>query len=327
MTGYLNNNISAFSSSGFQQDGSTISLVAPGELNWILCSTDTAMYGECTSFTGKPTPVSESGGTSESAPLTAGAAALVIQAYGKTHGGALPSPAVGEAVPHQYSRRHQGPRRRTGVRAPGRLPSRRGRRVLPGPGSAQHARHASRGTSQFNAVAPAGTAESFTEQLTNEGSTPETVSRLHPHPRRLLDRAERHRDPERLRQPHSRDYQGFTDNYEVVHFTVPAGLDRLNGSIAFQGSSTALSARVRLALVDPAGRLADYSLPQGVGNYGDAQVADPAPGTWTAYIWSRDTPAAGPPARSCSGRAWRPTRASAPSAHRLSPSRPGRPSP
>ncbi len=37
--------------------------------------------------------------------------------------------------------------------------------------------------------------------------------------------------------PHSVDYQGFTDNFETVHFRVPAGVDRLNGAIAFQGSS------------------------------------------------------------------------------------------
>ena len=77
-----------------QQDGQTISLVAPGELNWALCSTDTAMYSECVNFAGKPTPIQETGGTSESAPLTAGVAALVIQAYGKTHGGSAPSPAL-----------------------------------------------------------------------------------------------------------------------------------------------------------------------------------------------------------------------------------------
>ena len=37
--------------------------------------------------------------------------------------------------------------------------------------------------------------------------------------------------------PHSIDYQGITDNYETVKFRVPSGTDRLNGAIAFQGSS------------------------------------------------------------------------------------------
>ena len=77
VTGWLNDNISALSSSGFEQDGRVIDVVAPGELNWALCSTDTAKYDECTDFRGNPSPVIEFGGTSESAPLTAGVAALV----------------------------------------------------------------------------------------------------------------------------------------------------------------------------------------------------------------------------------------------------------
>ena len=49
---------------------------------------------DCVSYAGNPTPVIPFGGTSESSPLTAGEAALVIQAYRKGHGGASPTPAV-----------------------------------------------------------------------------------------------------------------------------------------------------------------------------------------------------------------------------------------
>ena len=48
-----------------------------------------------------------------------------------------------------------------------------------------------------------------------------------------------------------------------------------------------------MSLVDPEGQLADYSLPQGIGNYGDVQVTEPTAGAWTAYIWSRDTAGGG----------------------------------
>ncbi|HUD18327.1 MAG TPA: S8 family serine peptidase, partial [Acidimicrobiales bacterium] len=294
VTGFLNNNISALSSSGFEQDGSTISLVAPGELNWALCSKDVKKYSECRDLAGQPAPVEESGGTSESAPLTAGVAALVIQAYGKTHGGALPSPALVKQILTSTADDIQAPADEQGS---GLLDAYRA--VLAAEAYKAPAATTAvpdtllESTPQFNATTAAGTAESFTEQLTNLGSTPETVA--------VSSRTLGAYSPvtsatvtlSDTSSPKSVDYQGFTDNYQAVTFNVGTGVDRLNGSIAFQATSSALAGRVRMDLISPTGQLADYSLPQGIGNYGDAQVADPAPGMWTAYIWSRDSAGGG----------------------------------
>jgi hypothetical protein len=289
VTGYLNNNISALSSSGFEQGGSTISLVAPGELNWALCTTDVKKYSECRDLAGKPAPVEESGGTSESAPLTAGVAALVIQAYGKTHSGSVPSPALVKQFLTSTADDIQAPADEQGS---GLLDAYRAvvaAEDYQAPAATTLPDTLLESTSQFNATAPGGTAQSFTEQLTNLGSTPETVS--------VSGRTLGAYSPintatvtlSDTTSPHSVDYQGITDNYQAVTFNVRTGVDRLNGSIAFQATSSALAGRVRMDLITPSGQLADYSLPQGIGNYGDAQVADPAPGTWTAYIWSRDS--------------------------------------
>ena len=95
--GVVSDNISGFSSAGFAQATARIvDTVAPGDLGWALCSTNTALYTDCIDFNvpANSTPIQDFGGTSESSPLTAGAAALVIQAYRSTHGGADPTPAL-----------------------------------------------------------------------------------------------------------------------------------------------------------------------------------------------------------------------------------------
>jgi hypothetical protein len=85
-TNWTDNNITPLSSGGTTPNNKLADLVAPG-------------YGgeaECNpAGSGCPTNTTTEafGGTSESAPLIAGAAADVIQAYAATHGASLPTPA------------------------------------------------------------------------------------------------------------------------------------------------------------------------------------------------------------------------------------------
>src|SRR5205085_960723 len=62
------------------------------------------------------------------------------------------------------------------------------------------------------------------------------------------------------------------------------GLSRLEFAAAYQYQG--LNVRLRLALLEPDGTYAAYSLPQGLGNYADVEVANPPPGTWTAVFFA-----------------------------------------
>ncbi|HEY1280162.1 MAG TPA: S8 family serine peptidase, partial [Acidimicrobiales bacterium] len=90
---WANDNISALSSSGFTQLGRTVDLVAPGEAGWAACEPG---FASCVNFRSPagPSDIEAFGGTSQSAPFTAGVAALVISAYRSSHGGDSPTPAV-----------------------------------------------------------------------------------------------------------------------------------------------------------------------------------------------------------------------------------------
>ena len=89
---WVSNQISGLSSGGTTQNARTPDLIAPGDLGWALCTPDLSLYEECTTNSGNPSPIQNFGGTSQSSPLTAGAAALVIEAYENTHSGVRPTP-------------------------------------------------------------------------------------------------------------------------------------------------------------------------------------------------------------------------------------------
>jgi len=91
---YVSNNTSPIASSGFAQAGGrSVDAVAASQFGFIAC-TPSAIYASCTDIANQPSQVNLVGGTSESAPLGAGEAALIFQAYRSTHGGANPSPTL-----------------------------------------------------------------------------------------------------------------------------------------------------------------------------------------------------------------------------------------
>jgi hypothetical protein len=284
-TGWLNNNISSLSSGGFSETGSTVDLVAPGDSSFASCDANLAEFADCSNFLGRASNIERSGGTSQSSPLTAGAAALVIQAYAKTHGGSDPSPALVKQILLSTATDLGAPAYEQGA---GLLNAYKAVQLAESiNGGTPAGSTLATSTSQLNAIGYPGRAKSWTVSVTNAGASAQTV--------RLSGRGF---GPSRvvgvgsvtLSNAHSKhvtDWLGLPDNYGVLHFNVPRHQNRLSAEIAYPGNpNNGLNARVRLILIDPRGRFAAHSLPQGIGNFGNVDVINPVAGRWTAVIFS-----------------------------------------
>jgi Subtilase family len=287
--GWISDNISSLSSGGFTQFGpQTVDVVAPGDLGWSLCDANSAIYRSCGPVAA-PRVIQQFGGTSESSPLAAGTAALVIQAYERTHSGARPSPdlirqiLVGSATDLHVPADQQGAGLVNALKAVQTAlsvhdslgaPAPRGGGLLVSP-------------TRLTATARPASTQTFRVTVTNAGDESRSVR-----PTALtLDGGPLSGDTGALDLPLATaptfvDGGGTTSAYELHQFSVPEGAQRLDGDIAWDGVNQR-NARVRLTLFDPFGRLTGYSLPQGPGGAGHVDVHDPAAGTWTAVIWSQ----------------------------------------
>ncbi|MFL5830520.1 MAG: S8 family serine peptidase [Solirubrobacteraceae bacterium] len=284
--GWVNENIAEFSSAGFTQGGRTVDLVAPGNESYETCTANLALYSDCINFAGQPSDIRYFGGTSESAPLTAGVAALVIQAYRSSHGGASPSPAqikqliVSNANDLNIPSTEQGAGEldaASAVRAAQSLgsSSKRGNGRLVSP-------------SQLDLATPAGSSTGADVSVTNDGSSTETFhARL-----RRLDGQLRHQHGDITLDATSPQQfineRGVPQAFTKLTFTVPAGAERLDAAIAFPGPTHT----VNLTLFDPQGRFTafTYQPPGGGTDYDHIDVRNPPAGTWTAVF---STPAGG----------------------------------
>ncbi|HTI21030.1 MAG TPA: S8 family serine peptidase [Kutzneria sp.] len=284
--GWINNDITPLSSGGTAPNNRVVDLVAPGYGGMAACS---PIGSDCPTNT-----LTEAfGGTSESCPLVAGAAADVIQAYADTHNGVKPTPALVKQILTGTAKDVGAPADQQGAGLLDVYAAVRAAQQAPGGTSdAPEAPALVPSPSQLDVTANAG-ASAQTVSLYNASSAPTTVKGTY----RELGSAKQFgstvTEPVSAPDPSLPVPAYGATAASPITFTVPAGLDRLSVDMITPDptNGTILS----FTLVDPAGRLSQISYdygtpPSGSAKFGSVpnlqhvEVAAPAAGTWTAKI-------------------------------------------
>jgi hypothetical protein len=294
--GWLNDNMSPLSSGGYDAYGNTVDVVAPGDSSFTSCSTNLSFFPDCASWAGKAAGLELFGGTSEASPWVAGVAALVYQAYKKTHHGASPTPALVKQIIMSTATSIGAPAYEQGaglvnadkavqlaesVPSGSVTPHRTGSSLLVtvSPTSSTGRQ------GQINGVGNPNTPVSATVSVTNDGTRGQTVRAGG----QTFGPANHVQNSTvTLTNAHSKKFTdpfGFVNNYGVTHFTVARGEARLVAAIAYPAKTLDFNAAVRFSLISPSGKFANQSEPQGTSNFTSDDVLHPQAGRWTAVIY------------------------------------------
>ena len=288
---WVSNQVSALSSAGISQTNRVQDLLAPGDLGWALCSSElqsdnTPRFAGCSDDKGQPSDIQNFGGTSQSAPFTAGAAALVIQSYRQAHAGSSPTPDQVRQVLDSSADDLGLPAQEQGA---GLLNTYRAVQLAASMHSASpQGQGLSASVPQLSRVATAGSPVTSQVVVRNDGRGSQQVNAS------VRQVAARTGGTSTSVSLNATGYKTFVDSsgrsraYTLQTFSVPPGTDLLNASISYPGDASKL---VRMSLLDPQGTFTGYTLPQGLGDFGQFDVHQPAPGTWTAIIWTANSAA------------------------------------
>jgi hypothetical protein len=291
---YVSNQMAALSSGGTALTGKLVNLVAPGWYGGEAACADNS--GGC-----PPSyPTESMRGTSESAPLIAGAAADVIQAYRDTHRGASPTPEVVQDILTGTATDLDSPADEQGAGLLNVYAAVKAAQQMPGTTDT-----AGPGGSPGLVVSPwqldlAGNGGSVSDQsvsVYNTSLSGTTVAGTYrwTGPEHQIGTVV----TERISAPSPGlpiPPEGATAA-KPVSFKVPPGLDLLDADMIWPDPANGNI--LQFQLFDPQGALVQesYDDPDGGHVYGvpthdvpniqHATVADPQPGTWTARIlWS-----------------------------------------
>jgi Subtilase family len=281
--GWESNNISNLSSTGINEfDPRTLDVVAPGDSLMTLCGTDTRFFGCRDPANGSFPGIQDVASTVNAASEVAGVAALVQQAYAKTHNGGLPPAPLVEQIIVSTATDLGAPADHQGA---GLVNALKAVQLAESINSASpQGSTLLVNQTQLDATVNAGQSHTFSIGVTNEGSAPQTVT---PTVSGRPTAVSRDSGTVNLSSSSPTFVDGFgaTDPYEVHTFTVPTGTDYLNGDITWNAQQVGGTAFEEL--FDPNGNLAAYSI-LGIlrSGFGHVEVRKPMAGTWTAIIYT-----------------------------------------